>query len=142
MVQRRATTSKEPRGDEPPMEEVGGVARELKEELHGARTAQPAPQEVPSKSQSERVAEAFEELTKKQSFKQSSESMARELRSFLMENCKIELSPDPAIFAEQIRDGVGFPKICTLVADMEYVFDSISRGSLTDSMRKRLNQML
>ena len=140
MARRRGAIASEPSEDEPPVEEVGGVAKALKEER--LRT-QPAPAyEAPQKSQSELIMEAFEALTQERGFKENSAAIAEEMRSFLMENCKIEISTDPAIFVEQIRSGVGFPRICSVVADMEYVFDSLSRGSLTDGMRKRLNEML
>ena len=146
MARRRSAISSEPSADEPPVEEVGGVAKALKEEREQAqRASAPVPYpayEAPQKSQSELIAEAFEALTQEKGFKDNSAAIAEEMRSFLMENCKIEISTDPAVFVEQIRSGVGFPKICSVVADMEYVFDSLSRGSLTDGMRKRLNEML
>ena len=139
MARRRSAIASEP-ADEPPVEEVGGVAKALKEER--MRT-QPAPAyEAPQKSQAELIMEGFEALTQEKGFKDHSAAIAEEMRSFLMENCKIEISADPAVFVEQIRSGVGFPRICSVVADMEYVFDSLSRGSLTDGMRKRLNEML
>jgi len=143
---RKAVEPEEPE-DDIPIEEVGGVARELKEERERSKHAPSAPvpysaYEAPHKSQAELIAEAFEVLTQEKDFKNSSAAIAQELRSFLMGNCKIEISTDPAVFVEQIRSGVGFPRICSVVADMEYVFDSLSRGSITDGMRKRLNEML
>lgn len=147
MARRRGVITSEPPADELPPEEVGGVAKALKEEREQAQYAPSIPvpypvYEAPQKSKSELIAEAFEALTQESDFKQRSEAMAGELRSFLMKNCKIEISTDPAVFVEQIRSGVGFPRTCAAVADMEYVFDSLSRGSLTDGMRKRLNEML
>lgn len=142
MARRRSAIASEPT-DEPPVEEVGGVAKALKEEHLQAQSAPVVPAyEAPQKSQAELIMEAFEALTQERGFKDNSAAIAEEMRSFLMENCKIEISTDPAVFVEQIRSGVGFPKICSVVADMEYVFDSLSRGSLTDGMRKRLNEML
>jgi len=147
MARRRgAETAVEPL-DDLPIEEVSGVAKAIKEELTQAKDAPsksaPYPAyEPPQKSQSELIAEAFEVLTQKKDFRDSSAAIVKELRSFLMDNCKIEISTDPEVFVEQIRSGVGFPRICSVVADMEYVFDSLSRGSLTDGMRKRLNEML
>lgn len=147
MARRRKAVEPEEPIEDLSVEDVGGVAQELKENLHSTKFAPSTPVPYPAyvapqKSQAELIAEAFEALTQEKDFKDSSAAIAGELRSFLMENCKIEISADPAVFVEQIRSGVGFPRICSVVADMEYVFDSLSRGSLTDGMRKRLNEML
>lgn len=132
--------------EEPQVTEVGGIARKIKEEWMAesskerASPSNPLPAPV-QKSQAEIIADKFVALSQSPEFKNHSASLAKELRAFLIENCKIELSNDPATFVEQIRSGVGFPKTCAILAEAEYVFDSLSRGSLTDSMRKKLNEM-